>query len=1208
MIKYLKSTSGSAAISPSSVASLLTNASLFNNVITMANLAVSTSSATGALIVQGGVGIGGALNVAGNSELASLKATSGDFATNVLISGTLTSSTINNSGLITATSAQLGILGATTVTATGLGTFDSLQVNNLANIGQLNALSGQIDSLTATSIGAGSLTTATFSTTNLNVDNIVPRSGLQVNFGSADKVRITGGTNGQVLGTDGNGNLAWFDGPGSLVVGSGLIRVGNTISLAQTGFEPGVYDRVTVDVHGRVVSGTSTVDTLDLVASRGATTGRVINLTNTTDSTDPTEGALIVAGGVGVGGSLVANQIVAKDTLTVEQTLYAQDLVQASKTVFLNGVDSGIVPLNIKAGGLIAGAATGSIEFDGDYLYITTTAGRQVLSARDLNAPANPTMLVRAVATVDINVNAATQVINEADAWDEVSLVAFDRVLLTAQSNDVENGVWIFQGEGAPLIRAPDANPLTGLFSGTTIFVSQGTLYGGSFYQVETPNPIAVGVSSISIVQHFSKDNIAVAALPKNNTSGLMARTTYGTVELRRVVSNSSWITVANADAKSGNITLSTGIVPVTSGGTGRTNIIGYMRGTGTSIVSSNTIPLANIAGAGTLASQNANNVSITGGTISVAEVTANNATISGNLRANGVSTLNSVTANTAVIKDLVVTGTITAATGLTGNTIQLGANSTGSLSTAAVTVTTSQSVTDAIALMNVVLGKLVPPAPPAFPNSQTIGITGLGTYRMSDFVQTDNTGAALSVPGGTTIAAIRRSSSYQTTDVIGVGPGDTGTVAVFKNGESAGSKSMVANGNGTFGDLVIVNNQDYSLVNTAVTPDFWYSFDARASGTVSPGWNQVYLNHTASASTNTTSWYYDSSNPGTPVLFNTMITEDVAVLSYSSTVPHYTSSSRFDITFDVNRLSGDTYPTSDNFAVGSNGGAFGTPVALSYASAGISTPLPRNLYVSMGSTNCTTTANIMPGFGSSSIGPSVSVSNGYATGIHTFTPGSVVLYKTGISTQIEETSIPVNSVGSGSGNGQRIINPGTTDTPTYTANATSFNSETAVLGTSDATVVAAVLRHDQTNYSSGYLPIGPNLSVGRSGPQYFTFKFVRSVVSKFNFKYTGSVAGIWVALPGSAIDNTSTLNGWLSLSTAYNGSGIPGAGAGGNGSNGCAVGGTAVLNSAQTNRQVTVTFGTASSSTTATNEIYVRIKLTSGQSLTAISIEAATN
>ena len=66
--------------------------------------------------------------------------------------------------------------------------------------------------------------------------------------------------------------------------------------------------------------------------------------------------------------------------------------------------------------------------------------------------------------------------------------------------------------------------------------------------------------------------------------------------------------------------------------------------------------------------------------------------------------------------------------------------------------------------------------------------------------------------------------------------------------------------------------------------------------------------------------------------------------------------------------------------------------------------------------------------------------------------------------------------------------------------------------------------------------------------------------------------------------------------------------GAGGNGSNGCALGGVAPLNSAQTNKAITATFGTVSSSSTATNEIYVCIKLTSGQSITAFSLLAASN
>ena len=362
--------------------------------------------------------------------------------------------------------------------------------------------------------------------------------------------------------------------------------------------------------------------------------------------------------------------------------------------------------------------------------------------------------------------------------------------------------------------------------------------------------------------------------------------------------------------------------------------------------------------------------------------------------------------------------------------------------------------------------------------------------------------------------------------------------------------------------------------------------------------------------STNTVGWYYDSSAPGTPTFYNKTITPASTSLTYSSTVPHYNSSTSFTITFDVNKLSGDMYPTSDTFVTGTAGGAFQAPSNKTYAQASVTTPLARNLYVSSGNASVSTTASITTGFGSSSSGPSISVTNSYNTGSSTFTTGSTVLYKTGTGNNIEETSIPITSIGTGSGNALRIINPGSTDTPAYSAGASAFNSQTSTLQTYDSTVVAAVLKHDQTNYSTGYLPAGPNLSSGRSGAQYFTFKFTRTVVSKFDITWTGTIAGLWVALPGSTIDSTSSLNGWLDMSTAYAGAGVPGAntGAGGNGSNGCSLGGIAPLNSAQTNKSVTATFGTVSSSSTATNEIYVRIKLTSGQTVTALSLKTASN
>lgn len=552
----------------------------------------------------------------------------------------------------------------------------------------------------------------------------------------------------------------------------------------------------------------------------------------------------------------------------------------------------------------------------------------------------------------------------------------------------------------------------------------------------------------------------------------------------------------------------------------------------------------------------------------------------------------------------------LSATAGLFGNTINLGINTLGSLTSNAVTLTNATSVTNGITQLNEVLGKLIPPRPPTFPSTQSITITSSSVLgRVCDFVQTDNT-----VTGGHNLAAGSsitglRTATYTTGTINDTGPGDSGTLTVYKNGVASGSRTLTSGSdNGTYGDLVITDNVDYGS-KTGAAQGFWESLDAKASGTVTEGWNEVYITHSSGTPTNTSHWYYDASAPGTPQFTATSIALSSNVVSYSSTIPHLTSSAGVTINFDINRLSGDTYPSSNTFVTATSGGAFAAPGSVTYSQAGIATPLARNLYVASGSTSVTTTANVITGFGSSSSGPTVNVANGYATGSAGFAPGVVVLYKTGTSNQIEETGLSINAgVGTGTGNPYRIVNPGSGDTPVYTGSEAAFNSQTSTLQTYDATVVGAVLKHDQTNYSTGYWPIGPDLSSGRSGAQYFIFKFVRSAVSKFDIKYTGTIAGMWVALPGSAIDSTSTLNGWIDMGTPYAGSGVPGADSGGNGSNGCALGGVAVYNSAQTNKSVTCTFGTVSSSSTATSEIYVRVKLTSGQTVTALSIEIATH
>jgi len=539
------------------------------------------------------------------------------------------------------------------------------------------------------------------------------------------------------------------------------------------------------------------------------------------------------------------------------------------------------------------------------------------------------------------------------------------------------------------------------------------------------------------------------------------------------------------------------------------------------------------------------------------------------------------------------------------GNTIILGANTSGELVSNAVSLTTATTVTNGLAQLNQILGKLVPQSPGAFPNATSLSVSTLSTYRMTNFTQTDRTTtASKQSSAGSTVTSVRRSAAYTTNTFADVGPGESGTLTLVKNNVATGAVTFTASSaNGTYSDLIVSDSKDYSLTGRISYANFWRSFDCQGSGTVANGWNEIYLSHSGGANTSTVSWYYDDSAPGTPTFTTPTIVPSSTTVIYSSTVPHYTSATTFLLGVNVAKLSGDMYPTSNSFFTGTAGGAFGAPTSNTYPAVGI-TVMARNYLVTSGSLVVNSTSTIISGFGSSSTGPSVTVDNSYATGSQAFTTAlaNTVLYKTGTASSMEETTITFGSaVGTGSGLAARIINPGTTDTPAYSAGASLFNSQTSTLTANDATIVASTLKHDQINYSTSYLPAGPNLSTGRTGAQYFTFRFVRTSVSKFDIQFTGTIAGMWVALPGSAIDTAaSATNGWIDMSIAYGGSGVP--------TSGASVGGVVTLNSAVTAHRKTCTFGTVSSSSTATNEIYVRIKLTSGQTVTALTLQTASN
>jgi hypothetical protein len=308
---------------------------------------------------------------------------------------------------------------------------------------------------------------------------------------------------------------------------------------------------------------------------------------------------------------------------------------------------------------------------------------------------------------------------------------------------------------------------------------------------------------------------------------------------------------------------------------------------------------------------------------------------------------------------------------------------------------------------------------------------------------------------------------------------------------------------------------------------------------------------------------------------------------------------------------------TSSNVLTTSAVGPWSSAGNKTYTSLGYSIlPASATVTSGVGPNTSSFSVNIVPGFGAwttASTVPQYTADNSYLTATTSLPAlNSIILYKTGTTsstTFLDETNIFFNSaVGGSTAGAVRCVNPdigsANLDTPVFTAGSTLFNSQTGTLYASDAIVVGTgtgvnSLRHDRTNYAAGYLPPGPNLSsrlIGSS--QYFTFRFVRSGVSKFSITYTttSGIAAIFCAMPGTGgtSGTTSTLNKWLDLSIDNSVA------------NGCALGGNFNPTATGT-RTINCSFGTLSSTNATNNEIWVRIKLTSGQSLTSLYLGSST-
>lgn len=112
-------------------------------------------------------------------------------------------------------------------------------------------------------------------------------------------------------------------------------------------------------------------------------------------------------------------------------------------------------------------------------------------------------------------VKAATSgdvVLNGEQTVDGVSLVAGDRVLVKAQSDATENGIYVV-ASGA-WVRSTDAdnNPVGEIQSGSAVFVEDGSTYKSCGFVVTTTGEIVIGTTEIDFVQFTGLGQIVAGA------------------------------------------------------------------------------------------------------------------------------------------------------------------------------------------------------------------------------------------------------------------------------------------------------------------------------------------------------------------------------------------------------------------------------------------------------------------------------------------------------------------------------------------------------------------------------------------------------------------------------------------------------------------------------------------------------------------------